>query len=219
MAIKAGAFGCAVVAIGVGLGQLPAAQAAPEVPVEPPSLQAAVVGPDGPVEPPLLQAAADAVPSEGEFLPLRAAEQLDGFRHDAAEAALGHPVMYGDGQCYPLVQKYIQALGSWRNRDPSGNAFDLYHHFPTNGLSEYFDQVPFDGGLNEPHVGDVVVYGPGGVVSEHGHAGVVTAVRGSGSLLQYEVAEQNSGGRLFATLNWRDVTPMWNTLGYLRPKA
>lgn len=127
---------------------------------------------------------------------------------------------YGDGQCYPLVQQYIHALGyPWQNRDPSGNAFDLYNHFPTNGLGQYFDQVPFDGGLNAPRVGDIVVYGPGGYVSEHGHAGVVTAVRGSGSLLQYEVAEQNSSGRLFVTLNWRDVGPMWNTLGYLRPKA
>lgn len=203
MAIKVGAFGCAALVMGLlGLGQCPAAQAGPERPVEPPSVQAT-----------------DAGPGEADPLPPRAAEQLDAFRNDAAEGALGNPVTYGDGQCYPLVQQYIQALGPWRNRDPSGNAFDLYEHFPTNGLGQYFDQVPFDGGLNAPRVGDVVVYGPGGFVSEHGHAGVVTAVRGSGSLLRYEVAEQNSGGRLFVTLNWRDVGPMWNTLGYLRPKA
>ncbi|KAA1432731.1 CHAP domain-containing protein [Mycolicibacter arupensis] len=195
---------CAVVAAAVlALGQAPAAYAVPERPVEPPSVQASDV---------VAEQAVDA-------LPPRALEELDVFRRDAADAALGHPVMYGDGQCYPLVQHYIQALGFWHNTDPSGNAFDLYHHFPTNGLAQYFDQVPFDGGLNEPRVGDIVVYGPGGFVSEHGHAGVVTAVRGSGSLMGYEVAEQNSGGRLFVTLNWRDITPMWNTLGYLRPKV
>ncbi|OBJ32668.1 CHAP domain-containing protein [Mycolicibacter heraklionensis] len=193
------AWGCAVLtAAFCVLGQLPAVHAVPDRPVDPAPVQ---VGPEEPGA-----------------LPPRAAEQLDAFRHDAAEGALGNPVMYGDGQCYPLVQQYIQALGSWQNRDPSGNAFDLYEHFATNGLGQYFDQVPFDGGLNAPQVGDVVVYGPGGYVSEHGHAGVVTAVRGSGSLLQYEVAEQNSSGRLFVTLNWRDVSPMWNTLGYLRPK-
>lgn len=203
MAIRVGAVGCAVVAMGlIGLSQSPAANAVPERPVDPPSVQATEVG-SGPVE----------------SLPPKAAEELDVFRRDAADAALGNPVMYGDGQCYPLVQQYIQALGYWRNRDPSGNAFDLYEHFPTNGLGQLFEQVPFDGGLNEPHVGDVVVYGPGGFVSEHGHAGVVTAVRGSGSLLRYEIAEQNSGGRLFVTLNWRDIGPMWNTLGYLRPKV
>lgn len=187
----------------VMLGPVPAAYALPGPPVEPKPVPASEIGPDG-----------------GELLPLRATEELDRFRHDAAEGALGNPVTYGDGQCYPLVQQYIHALGyPWQNRDPSGNAFDLYNHFPTNGLGQYFDQVPFDGGLNAPRVGDIVVYGPGGYVSEHGHAGVVTAVRGSGSLLQYEVAEQNSSGRLFVTLNWRDVGPMWNTLGYLRPKA
>ncbi|KLO28030.1 hypothetical protein ABW16_13855 [Mycolicibacter heraklionensis] len=192
----------AVAAAFLMLGPVPAAHALPGPPVDPHPVPVVDIGPDG-----------------GESLPPRAAEELDVFRRDAADGALGNPVMYGDGQCYPLVQRYIQALGPWRNRDPSGNAFDLYEHFPTNGLAQFFDQVPFDGGLNEPRVGDVVVYGPGGFVSEHGHAGVVTAVRGSGSLLRYEIAEQNSGGRLFVTLNWRDVSPMWNTLGYLRPKV
>ncbi|OBG30912.1 CHAP domain-containing protein [Mycolicibacter heraklionensis] len=197
----------AVAAAFIALSAVPAAHALPGPPVEPKPVPAPAAALDA-------APAADQAPA----LPARAVEELDRFRHDAAEGALGNPVMYGDGQCYPLVQQYIQALGSWRNRDPSGNAFDLYEHFATNGLGQYFDQVPFDGGLNAPQVGDVVVYGPGGYVSEHGHAGVVTAVRGSGSLLQYEVAEQNSSGRLFVTLNWRDVSPMWNTLGYLRPK-
>lgn len=165
-------------------------------------------------EPPSVQAT-----EGGQVLPPGAAEQLEAFRRDAAAAAQGHPVTYGDGQCYPVVVQYIQALGyPWSNHDPSGNVFDLYEHFPTSGLGRFFDQVPFDGGLNPPHVGDVVVYGPGGFVSEHGHTAVVTAVHGSGNALQYEVAEQNSGGRLFMTLDWRDNSPMWNTLGYLRPK-
>ncbi|BBX20680.1 hypothetical protein MTER_00910 [Mycolicibacter terrae] len=152
-------------------------------------------------------------------LPAPIADALDVFRRQAADAALGNPVMYGDGQCYPLIQAYIQAAGyGWRNRDPSGNAFDLYEHFATNGLGQYFEQVPFAGGANAPQVGDIVVYGPGGYVSQYGHAGVVTAVRGSGPAFQYETADQNSGGRLFVTLNWRDFSPAYNTLGYLRPK-
>lgn len=193
MGIKAG--GCVVVAALCVLGQVPAANAVPDRPVDPPAVQA-------------------------DSLPPKAADALDVFRRDAADAASGNPVMYGDGQCYPLILQYIQALGyPWRNRDPSGNAFDLYEHFPTNGLGAFFEQVPFDGGLNAPHVGDIVVYGPGGYVSEHGHAAVVTAVRGDGPFFQYETADQNSGGRLFVTLNWRDLSPMWNTLGYLRPKV
>jgi hypothetical protein len=197
MTIKVGVWGCAAVtAIGLfGLGQVPAAYA--------PSRADPPVGSE-----------------EAGSLPPRGAEELDVFRRAAADGALGHPVVYGDGQCYPLIVQYIQALGyPWRNTDPSGNAFDLYEHFPTNGLGQYFQQVPFDGGLNQPHVGDIVVYGPGGYVSEHGHAAVVTAVRETGPLFQYETADQNSGGRLFVTLNWRDFSPMWNTLGYLRPKV
>ena len=198
----------ALAAVFVGLGQLPAAHALPGPPVVPPVPQ------------PVPAAAAAAVaPAEAAALPPRAAEELDLFRANAADAAAGNPVMYGNGQCYPLVERYIQALGWWRNTDPSVNVSDLYHHFPTNGLSQYFERVPFDGGLNEPRVGDIVVYDPGGVVSAHGHAAVVTDVRGSGPLLSYETADQNAGGRLFVTLNWRDFGPMWNTLGYLRPKV
>jgi len=159
-------------------------------------------------------------PVQAEVLPAKITDELDVFRRAAADAALGHPVVYGDGQCYPLIQHYIEALGyPWRNTDPSGNAFDLYEHFPTNGLDRFFEQVPFAGGANEPHVGDVVVYGPGGFVSEHGHAAVVTAVRGGVGPFGYETADQNSGGRLFVTLNWRDFNPAYNTLGYLRPKV
>ncbi|CAJ1505251.1 CHAP domain-containing protein [[Mycobacterium] kokjensenii] len=183
------------------LGPFPAAHALPGPPVDP-----------RPVQP---VAAASAEPAP---LPQRAVEELDIFRGNAAEAALGNPVVYGDGQCYPLVEHYIQSLGWWRNHDPSVNVSDLYHHFPTNGLDRYFDRVPFEGGLNEPRIGDIVVYDPGGVVSEHGHAAVVTDVHGHGPLLQYQTADQNSGGRLFVTLNQRDFSPMWNTLGFLRPK-
>ncbi|MGB3334093.1 MAG: CHAP domain-containing protein [Mycobacterium sp.] len=196
------AWGCAMLtAAFCVLGPVPAASALPGPPVDPKPVPAPA-----------------AAPEQVEALPPRAAEELDLFRHDAAEAALGNPVVYGDGQCYPLVEHYIQSLGWWRNTDPSGNVSDLYHHFPTNGLSRYFDQVPFDGGLNEPRVGDIVVYDPGGYVSEHGHAAVVTDVRGHGPLLSYQTADQNAGGRLFVTLNQRDFSPMWNTLGYLRPK-
>jgi len=201
MATKVGVWGCAALSIALaGLAPAPAAYARPDRPVDPPPVQAAEVGSD-------------------ESLSPRAAEELDVYRRAAADAALGNPVRYGDGQCYPLVQRYIQALGyPWRNTDPSGNAFDLYEHFPTNGLGQFFEQVPFAGGTNEPQVGDIVVYGPGGYVSEYGHAAVVTDVRGSGALFRYETADQNSGGRLFVTLNWRDFSPAYNTLGYLRPK-
>ncbi|MEB3022095.1 CHAP domain-containing protein [[Mycobacterium] crassicus] len=202
MAIKANVWGVAVVALGiVGLGQIPAAYAPSRAdPVEQPSVQT----------------------PQADALQAKVTAALDVYRNAAAEAALGNPVMYGDGQCYPLIQQYIQGLGfPWRNRDPSGNAFDLYEHFPTNGLAQFFEQVPFAGGTNQPHVGDIVVYGPGGFVSEHGHAAVVTALEGgerNGLLFRYETAEQNSGGRLFVTLNWRDFNPAYNTLGYLRPK-
>ncbi|MEB3034792.1 CHAP domain-containing protein [[Mycobacterium] nativiensis] len=204
MAIKVSFWRCAAVAISVfGLGLVPAAYAPSRAdPVEHSSVQAPAAGTD-----------------EAAALPPKIAEELDVYRSAAADAALGNPVMYGDGQCYPLIQQYIQALGfPWRNRDSSGNAFDLYEHFPTNGLAQFFEQVPFAGGTNEPHVGDIVVYGPGGFVSEHGHAAVVTAVQRNGFLFRYETAEQNSGGRLFVTLNWRDFNPAYNTLGYLRPK-
>ncbi|OQZ95350.1 CHAP domain-containing protein [Mycolicibacter algericus] len=209
MANKIGVVGCAVAAIAAfGLGPVPAAYA--------PSRADPVID-HSPVH------AGDAGPGPAEALPAKVNDALDVFRGAAADAALGHPVMYGDGQCYPLILQYIRALGyPWRNRDPSGNAFDLYEHFPTNGLGEFFDQVPssrLDGGTNLPQVGDIVVYGPGGYVSEHGHAAVVTAVRGNGPLFGYETADQNSGGRLFVTLNWRDLSPMWNTLGYLRPRV
>lgn len=196
MAIRVGIWRCAVVAIGlIGLGQVPAAYAPTRA------------------NPPVVSSA------EADALQARITDELDVYRHAAADAALGNPVVYGDGQCYPLVQQYISGLGyPWRNRDRSGNAFDLYNHFATNGLGQFFDQIPFDGGVNEPHVGDVVVYGPGGYVSEHGHAGVVTAVQRNGALFRYETADQNSGGRLFVTLNWRDFSPAYNTLGYLRPR-
>ncbi|MEO6792385.1 MAG: CHAP domain-containing protein [Mycobacterium sp.] len=204
MAIKVGVWRCAVVAIGLfGLGQVPAAYASSRADprVEHSSVQAMEIGSD-----------------EADSLPVRIADELDVFRRAAADAPLGHPVMYGDGQCYPLIQEYIQVLGyPWRNSDRSPNTFDLYEHFGTNGLGEFFEQVPFAGGMNEPHVGDIVVYGAGGYVSEYGHAGVVTAVRGSGGSFQYETADQNSGGRLYVTVNWRDFSPAWNTLGYLRP--
>ncbi len=205
MAIKVGKWRCAVMTIGLcGLGLAPASYAPSwaDRPVEHSSVQAPQSG-----------------PAEADALPPRVTEELDVYRRAAADAALGKPVTYGDGQCYPLIQQYIQALGyPWRNRDPSGNAFDLYEHYPTNGLAEFFEQVPFAGGANLPQVGDIVGYGPGGFVSEHGHAAVVTAVDRSGPLFRYETADQNSGGRLFVTLNWRDFNPAYNTLGYLRPK-
>lgn len=201
MAIKVGVWGAAVLVIGIlGWGQIsePAVSRADR-----PSGQAA-----------------DAGPEQVDAVSAKTSRELDVFRSAAAEAARGRPVVYGDGQCYPLIQQYIQGLGyPWRNRDASGNAFDLYEHFPTNGLGEFFEQVPFAGGSNLPQVGDIVVYGPGGYVSEHGHAAVVTAVRGSGHTFGYETADQNSGGRLFVTVNWRDFDPAYNTLGYLRPKA
>lgn len=196
MAIKAGIWRRALVVMAlVGLGQVPAANAPTRA------------------NPPVVSSA------EADALQSRIADELDVYRQAAADAALGDPVVYGDGQCYPLVQQYISGLGyAWRNRDPSGNAFDLYDHFGTNGLGQFFEQIPFDGGVNEPHVGDIVVYGPGGYVSEHGHAAVVTAVQRNGALFRYETADQNSGGRLFVTLNWRDFSPAYNTLGYLRPR-
>lgn len=197
MAIVNGAGACALAISFVVLGQVPAAYAVP-----------------GPAPGP------SPVQAQPEGLPPKMTEALDGYRRDAAAAALGNPVMYGDGQCYPLIQHYIEALGvPWRNTDPSGNAFDLYEHFPTNGLSQFFDQIPFAGGANQPQVGDIAIYGPGGFVSEHGHAAVVTAVDRNGFPFRYETADQNSGGRLFVTLNWRDFNPAYNTLGYLRPKA
>ncbi|MEB3064493.1 CHAP domain-containing protein [[Mycobacterium] zoologicum] len=164
--------------------------------------------------------ASAAPPIDPTPLAARIADQVDGFRQEAADAALGNPVVYGDGQCYPLIAHYISGLGyPWQNHDPSGNAFDLYHHFATNGLAQYFDQIPFAGGANEPLVGDVVVYGPGGFVSEHGHAAVVTAIERTATAFRYETADQNSSGRLFVTVNWRDFDPAYNTLGYLRPKV
>lgn len=206
MAIKVSVRGCAAVAVCLfGLGPVLAgcAPSRADPPVDRSSVQSPTAAPD-----------------QVDSLPPRVADELDVFRRAAADAALGNPVMYGDGQCYPLIQQYIAALGyPWRNSDTSGNAFDLYDHFATNGLGEFFDQVPFADGTNEPRVGDIVVYGPGGYVSEHGHAAVVTAVRGPGGPFQYETADQNSGGRLFVTLNWRDFSPAYNTLGYLRPKA
>lgn len=146
--------------------------------------------------------------------------QLAEFRRAAESAALGTPVTYGDGQCYGLILEYNRALGyPWRLRDSSGNAFDLYKHFDTNGLAAYYDRIPFDAGANLPQLGDIVIYDAGGFISQYGHAGVVTAVRGSGDAFGYQLAEQNSGGRLFVTENWRDFAPAWNTLGYLRPKV
>ncbi|MGV0624915.1 CHAP domain-containing protein [Mycolicibacter minnesotensis] len=204
MSFKVGVWSCAAVTLalcGPGL-----AAAAPDL-----------IRPDQPVEAQSVQAL-DGEFDQGPALPPKVAEALEGYRRAEAEAGQGHPVMYGNGQCYPLVEQYIHALGfPWRNHDPSPHVFDLYHHFPTNGLGEYFEQVPFAGGANAPQVGDIVVYGPGGYVSEHGHAAVVTAVH-DGALFGYETADQNAGGRLFVTLNWRDFSPMWNTLGYLRPK-
>ena len=204
MAIYRSGWGAMVAICLLGLGQVPAAYAPTRAtpPVDHAPVQPVRPGPDA------------------DPLPPRMADELDVYRRAAADAASGEPVTYGDGQCYPLILQYIQALGyPWRNHDPSGNAFDLYEHYPTNGLAEFFEQIPFAGGANQPQVGDIVVYGPGGFVSEHGHAAVVTAVDRSGPLFRYETADQNSGGRLFVTLNWRDFNPLYNTLGYLRPKV
>lgn len=204
--VGVGVWGCALAAIGLcGPGQVPAAYAASRVDgtVDRSSVQMMDNGSDG-----------------ADLLQVRIADALDVFRRAAADAALGHPVMYGNGQCSFLIQQYMEALGyAWQYRSSNINTFDLYEHFATNGLGEFFEQIPFDGGMNDPQVGDVVVYGAGGYVSEYGHAGVVMAVGSSGSSFRYETADQNADDRLYVTTNWRDFSPAWNTLGYLRPKV
>lgn len=158
-------------------------------------------------------------PGDTVLLSVRISDELEVFDSAAAGASAGHFVTYGDGQCYALIEQYIHGLGyAWTNQDPSINTYDLYKDFTLNGLSEYYEQIPFASGSNQPQVGDIVVYDSGGDVSPYGHAGVVTAVSGSGISFRYEVAEQNFNGHLYVTEDWRDFNPAWNTLGYLRPK-
>ena len=122
-------------------------------------------------------------------------------------------------QCFDVFRQYSnEVVGAKPDiATDSDNASDIYNHYNTNGVSQYYTQIPYGQGTPQP--GDIVVYGSTDSNS-YGHVALVTAVNGN----NYSVLEQNysppyNGTDPAAvrahTFGERGSAPI---LGYLRPK-
>jgi uncharacterized protein YukE len=125
---------------------------------------------------------------------------------------------YG-AQCFDVFRQYsnqvVGANGSIAT--DSMAASDIYNHYDSNGVSQYYDKIAY--GQGQPQAGDIVVYSSG----QYGHVALVTGVDGN----NYSVLEQNytwqdgiSGNDPAAvhTYAFSDRTN-GQILGYLRPKS
>ncbi|TDO10465.1 type VII secretion system (Wss) protein ESAT-6 [Mycobacterium sp. BK086] len=123
---------------------------------------------------------------------------------------------YG-AQCFDVFRQYsnqvVGANGSIAT--DSMAASDIYNHYDSNGVSQYYDRIAY--GQGQPQAGDIIVYGNG----QYGHVALVTGVDGN----NYSVLEQNySQDGIDANdpaavhsyaFSDKAVGPI---LGYLRPK-
>ncbi|WP_328354366.1 CHAP domain-containing protein [Mycobacterium sp. NBC_00419] len=125
---------------------------------------------------------------------------------------------YG-AQCFDVFRQYSnQVVGATPGiATDSVAASDIYNHYDTNGVSQYYDRIPY--GQGQPHAGDIVVYGQG----QYGHVALVTGVDGN----KYSVLEQNYtwqdgiSGNDPAAVHTYAFSDKNNgqILGYLRPKS
>jgi hypothetical protein len=99
----------------------------------------------------------------------------------------------------------------------SNKASDIYNHYNTNGVSQYYDRIPY--GTGTPQPGDIIVYGSSNP-NDYGHVALVTSVDGN----HYSVLEQNYNPKDGPndpalvrphTFGEKGSDPV---LGYLRPK-
>ncbi|OBB77403.1 CHAP domain-containing protein [Mycobacterium sp. 852014-52144_SCH5372336] len=128
---------------------------------------------------------------------------------------------YG-AQCFDVFRQYSNEVVGARPgiATTSIAAADIYNHYDRNGVSEFYDRIPF--GKGDPQPGDIIVYGGNSYNAGYGHVALITDVNGD----KYSVLEQNYG--------WQDgisgndpakVRPHTFSnkadgpiLGYLRPK-
>jgi uncharacterized protein YukE len=128
---------------------------------------------------------------------------------------------YG-AQCFDVFRQYSNEVVGARAgiATTSIAAADIYNHYDRNGVSEFYDRIPF--GKGDPQPGDIIVYGGNSYNAGYGHVALITDVNGD----KYSVLEQNYG--------WQDgisgndpaaVRPHTFSnkadgpiLGYLRPK-
>lgn len=129
-----------------------------------------------------------------------------------------------NAQCFDVFQKYSHTVagvpGNVSIAVDSNNASDIYQHYATNGVSSYYDQVPYGQGVPQP--GDIIVYGASKANGGYGHVALVTEVNGN----QYDVLEQNyydkvlnPTGEGLVPAAVHSYTFNDSVLGYLRPKT
>ncbi|WP_167103424.1 CHAP domain-containing protein [Mycobacterium sp. DL592] len=125
---------------------------------------------------------------------------------------------YG-AQCFDVFRQYSnEVVGATPGiATDSVAASDIYNHYDTNGVAQYYDRIP--AGQGQPQAGDIVVYGSG----QYGHVALVTGVDGN----KYSVLEQNYtwqdgiSGNDPAAVHTYAFSDKNNgqILGYLRPKS
>ena len=121
-------------------------------------------------------------------------------------------------QCFDVFRQYSNEVVGAKSTiaTDSDKASDIYNRYNTNGVSQYYTQIPYGQGTPQP--GDVVVYGSTRNNS-YGHVALVTAVDGN----SYSVLEQNysppyNGTDPAAVREHTFGEPGAAILGYLRPK-
>lgn len=123
---------------------------------------------------------------------------------------------YGN-QCFDVFRQYSKDVVGNGNIAVGGSikAADIYNHYNSNGVAQYYDRIP--AGQGQPQPGDVIVYA-GTAGNEYGHVAVITSVNGP----EYTVLQQSGttpdkpAWEQTYSLTGTDTSPI---LGYLRPKS
>lgn len=145
---------------------------------------------------------------------------VDGFVRNWQGKKIDYDGAY-NAQCFDVFRQYNEdVLGLTRQQQASlahtsDAASAIYSDYDRNGVSQFYDRIPYGQGAPQP--GDVIVYGG----TQYGHVAVITEVRQDG----YSILEQNYKdpanpgyeGLVPAAVHSRPFQN--NILGYLRPKA
>lgn len=141
---------------------------------------------------------------------------------DKWQGKMINPDGHWGAQCFDVFRQYSNEVVGARPGIASNSdyALDIYNHYDHNGVSEFYDRIPY--GKGDPQPGDIIVYGANQYNGGYGHVALITDVNGD----KYSVLEQNYG--------WQDrisgndpaaVRPHTFSnkadgpiLGYLRPK-
>jgi hypothetical protein len=84
---------------------------------------------------------------------------------------------YG-AQCFDVFRQYSNEVVGARPgiATTSIAAADIYSHYSHNGVSEFYDRIPY--GKGDPQPGDIIVYGGNSYNAGYGHVALITDVNG-----------------------------------------